>query len=555
MTRLNLKPHVDIVFRGKDTVITVKNQREPLPYSWKVHCVAGPLAFIKVASSLGLRIYAVVDFLTNKEYIFYSPVVSHIPKEGLLPTYIYTGFSDAVMNGATRGYSIYEMVAKWFAPKEDDVESDVEYDHEGEDENEKTAMTCCSMVKKDGLKTTLMNQEFWKKIVFKKSMVYFVDGCGMVSLFSVSLTTFLGVVTLIGLATDNVYANIIPGILCAIANFLSNYSYRINKVNRNLAKLYNKELRCPTWYFELPIILLGSVAFIGECDYGVSHSLWKFFKLLGLYDGDLDKDIHNIWKDLIYGITDFILGPAVVIFLLGQCCEMLKIEKVPEEDDNNLILPYNKVYNNYKRYLRHEKKTFCYCCPPITLLPLLVRVIVVSLGYWATMPGELLGNGILKFNGGAGLIYRSFTENPYAVGIISLVATLVNGYIYWHFNVNDWYYAVKKVFVMSVLHALKRLGVYSSNAADYLVLLTKALTGNAPKEPKFGGVRSTHFGQNGHLANHQKLTSTGWSCLFPCSRKKRGYVRISGGDDDIAYEGDGVERNGVFAEKQGFCCS
>ena len=433
------QPHIDILFRGKDTVIRITSEPVRLPYTITVHVISIFLILIKVASSLGLRIYGLVDFLTNKDYIFYDPIVSHVPEKLLMPTYVYSGLADGFMNGWTRGYSIYEMVAKQFSSQK------INDDHRKiRTQDEFQQMTWRDILREKGMLKVL-------NVYTRKPVHHIIYIFGIFAVLSSSVTYFLGIATLMELVTTNVYAIIIPSIIAVIVNYFSQISYRIKKAIDSLNEIYNGALRRPTWW-EIIVILLGSVAFLGNCDYGVSHSLRKFFALINCYHGNPDthEGEEAFWENIIYGITNTTLVPGIFIFLLAQCCQMLKTKKVAAPASGSIIVPYEVIQSNF------YKGSNAYCCPPIVIVPLLTRILIVGFNYFL-IAGEMIGNGLLSFNGCTGLIFRLVTENPYAIGITALLATLVTSYIYWHFNIPDWIYGVKKVFVSAVIYSIKKI--------------------------------------------------------------------------------------------------
>lgn len=491
----------EIEVQGNEIVITWENLKKQ-PCKLVVDIFAFFLTVIKMSASLGLRLYGLWDLLTNRKYIYFQPIFSYIPRGYVTPICASLAVPDAVMNALTRGDYMHKKLSECFANKKNKIQIYNNSSREYKNTSEK-----------------LISYS-------KKPAKYFINFCGIISLLGLALTNFLGIATLMELATSDVYIVMVVAIIAVIVNSFSNISYRIKKANDNLDKIYNKELHRPHWW-QLFIILFGSIAFLGFCDYGVSHSLRKLFSLAGWYNGN--PDTHNeekFWEKIIYGVTNASLPPAIIMFVLAQCCEMLDVKK--NNKAGSTILNYKNISSKYHRILKNKGVSVWHF--PSNYLPFFVRILV-DLNY-LLVPGELLGNGLLHFNGITGLIFRLVTKNPWAVGVIALFTTLVMTYIYWHFNISNWINGVRKQLVKAIFYSLRKMYVRNGHIASDENILS-ALGGETKRRRKGAPIYiddkpNPDESENGFV----KAKQPEFLCnLFKCCFSKKAYQFISENDE------------------------
>ncbi len=427
-TRLQVK-HSQIII----SLVNIEETLGPFSLSWRIAegLTTSVLVITKCASSLGQRLYSLFDLFFNKHYVFSESIFNPIPDPIKYSIIFLSALGDSHMNGLTRGSSTRRLV--------------------------KTLFGMLSAVKKPSTFVTC-------RLMALKIFVFF---CGVMSSISASLVTFLGISTLIGHATDNFWGKMIPGSFAAIANFMSNISYRVRKAIDNLRDIVNRKLRQPT-KLEVLIILLSSGAFLGQCQYGAEHSMRNLLALLGIYNGDPDAgtDVDATYESWILFLADVTLPTSFVSYILSQSVSILS-EPPPDSEKERQItlkdmrLAYIRKIKSSEEYLKYS------CCHPVRWLPPFTGLFMVTLGNFFIF-FEMLGNALSTFNGTNGLIVRWFTDNHWVVGPVSLILVFTNSLIYWKYNIIGWKDTMIHMYVMSQLWSLRKLGFCNSD--DQLIL-------------------------------------------------------------------------------------
>ncbi len=486
---------IRVHFKGDSATIIVENQNGE-NYRWLVLAIAAPLVGVKVFSSVGFRIYAMVDYFYNENYILYKPVVSHVPTWLSAWLTIYSVSADAHMNWSTRGVSTKRMVSDW--------------------------------LHRDAALELEQIPDTWP-IFIARALVRI---CGVSSLLCSSLATFLGMVTISEYVTDDEFILVAVGIFCAIANFATNLSYRFKTAEDNLFFLMEKKLRWPT-RFEWFVILISFAGVIPSYDYGTSHSIRKFLALLGVYQGDPDERValDPKYESLIYTITTATLVPSALIYLLSQCCKMLVESKgIAEAASDRFTVRTRDVIRNYYRHLRGAGSPYRLSPPDVTY-PALLQIFAVWLSYFF-VPGEMIGNGLLTLNGCTGLIFRLITQDPWIVGLSSVMLALTSSIIYWHFNIPDWLDNSKEMVIQKIIHALKELlskgERVPANLSDWVDAWKGILVSNESQNQEQNGIQD----QDSTEEDGASL-STSWGTLFSsCGSTETPYRSVDGGYTD-----------------------
>ncbi|OGO90622.1 MAG: hypothetical protein A3F10_06845 [Coxiella sp. RIFCSPHIGHO2_12_FULL_42_15] len=399
--------------------------------------LGGITIVIKGVASLGMRVYAVEDILQNPNYIF-STFFNSWPVVISQVIVILSGASDVFMNVVTRGTSTFKLMRRLFGLSKD--------------------------------RSEIVHFHCWYLTTAK----YFVGFCGVSSAVTSSLAAFLGSNKLMTFFTDNFYVLAPVDSVVAIANFVTNISYRISKSMVNFKKLIDKELKYSAW--GLLFCVIGCAAFLGSCFYGTSNSLRTFLNLFNLYYGNPDthENLKSAMENLIYGITDASLLFSIVAFWFSQCAEMLA--PLPEIKERHFTIPSDRAVTIY-RYLKKNNPYYKnlsyfdhdYWYPEMLLL----------LGF-SIMPififGEMLGNFLASFNGCVGLIVHFFFPNTekfnsaekMIIGFLAAVLSTVFSKIYWDFNVVEWLNCMKVFWMSAVLKTMQHADIVRIGDLDPL---------------------------------------------------------------------------------------
>lgn len=499
---------IPIKFKGRHVYIDLTSDPKEREDRTRLYLAASGFVFLKVAASAGLRLYGLRDFFFNEDYIFYNPIISHLPASFSWFFIVYSSISDVHMNWFTRGPSTFKMLegeqCEVHLRKVGDhelVSSGYRYIYNEVNQffalhhrkSSRDRWRPVEVVDKKGFnqgilsfleksldkKKLLLPKQALKELIKplsqgKKIAKIGVTACSIVAIVSASVSTFLGTVTILktmGLQDSGVL--VILGSSVFTANLITNLSYRGLKVGNNLMDLMDGAWAKTPLGKKIIIILtslVGGVGFLGLCNYGTFHALEEFFKLIGVYDPDTNQEANSKWKNFITNTTYCTLFPSMVSFFFSQCAEMVSKLNAKPVYDPNIIGVHMKVFRKRYHDVLEEKKVSH--CSQSYLLPKLLRIFGYYLA-WGCIPGELIGNMLMTLNGCIGLIYNVVTENPNIIGPLALILATVNIAIYTFFNVPDWLGFFDQKIVKEMIKGLKEIGFWGSDRDSYVAKLRK----------------------------------------------------------------------------------
>ncbi len=405
------------------------------------------LILVKMVASLGSRVYGIDKLLYEPNYIFSEDFFNRWPYLISQTTIIYAGASDVFMNVVTRGSATRKLMQQLFGT------------------------------------STKVKKNIFFNTGGRAFVKYSVVACGIASAITGSLSSFLGAVTLARFATDDFDLLIGIGFSVAIANFVSNISYRVKKSVRNLERLLNGELEYTLE--KIGRCIIGTMATMGLYYFGTSESIRLLLRLFDVYHGNPDSQegLIDEYEDWINGITDMSLLPSIVSYFFSQCAEILTPPR--RIVDEHFSVPINQLRRKISALKRntpyHQEVT---CTQRDYWLPKLFSLFGVTLIPFFIF-GEMLGNALTTFNGDNGLIIHLFIRNNdnqfnqnemLGIGLSSTFLVLVSSLIYWDFNIIPWREKSNGLWVDSELKAMQHAGLYQPKEKDAYENLQDLLT-------------------------------------------------------------------------------
>ncbi len=419
----------------------------------------GFVMITKCVASSGMMVFAEKDLLENQHYIFWKVFFRYIPPFTTNSIVACTVFSDTFMNLMTRGSATAKMLRHLLGhPKAKSLAL----------VDDKRLRDSCGMRQ-------------------AKALVIF---CGGLSSVTASMVAFLGAVTLGHYVTNDIAILMIWGGLVALANFIANISYRIDKSVENFASFIRGELK-----FSLAsclISLIGSAAFLGTCYYGTANAIRKLLSLLKIYAGNPDSGLGLVtrYEEAINWATDATLPFAVISYFFSSCVPMFPTKNaLAGWTDQEVCIPMNQVvrYVNLmkktERYTRRQRSL--YLDPDFWYFEALQLFCITLMPFFVL--SAVLGNLLPTFNSSNGLIIHVFFNDvvdfSYAqkivVALLSAVLTLVFSKIFWAFNIIDWFNQVEALWVKEAMRVLEHTGVFRPQ--EGLEALQEAInTANSP---------------------------------------------------------------------------